>query len=196
MLKVFVFLLFLGIGRSAPLDLQGLLLKIDQLTAKNNQLTELSDQLTERVTALEIKKRSNLEGPIAFTATVVNTLEHLGDHQHIIFDHVITNIGDGYSPLHGHFTAPVRGAYAFFVVLTNTPGHSASAELQRNGQWIGKVLADDETTHWTTSTLAVTTQLEAGDQVWVQNEDKYSGQEQIDGNDGWTSFSGHLIQLN
>ncbi|KAH3710151.1 C1q-related factor-like [Dreissena polymorpha] len=179
--KVFVFLLFLGIGRSAPLDAQDLLQKIDELT--------------ERLAALENNKRAIVEGPVAFTATLVNTIEHVGDHQHIVFDRVITNIGDGYSPVSGHFTAPVRGAYALSVVLTNTPGHAASVVLIRNGQSLGQVLADDESNvAYTTSTLAITAQLEAGDQLWVQNEYTFSGQEQID--QEWTYFSGHLIQQN
>ncbi|KAH3710163.1 cerebellin-3-like [Dreissena polymorpha] len=189
MLKCFVFMLFLGTGRSATLDTQDMLQKIDQLTA-------ISDQLTARVAALEVNKRAFFPGPVAFHATLGNTIENVGDHQHIVFDNVITNIGGGYSPVDGHFTAPVRGAYAFFVVLTNTPGHSASIQLLRNGGWLGSVLADDESNvSYTTSTLAVTAQIEAGDQVWVQNELKFSAQEQIDGAN-WTSFSGHLIQAN
>ncbi|KAH3710148.1 hypothetical protein DPMN_069616 [Dreissena polymorpha] len=97
-------MLYLGTGRSAPLDTQDILQKIDQLTA-------ISDQLTARMTALKINKGAIFEErPVAFYATLVNTIEHVGDHQHIVFDHVITNIGDGYSPEHGHFTAPVRGA--------------------------------------------------------------------------------------
>ena len=83
---------------------------------------------------LAFKIFTAFEGPVVFIVASVNTIKQMVDHKHIVFDHVKTNIGDGYSLVNGHFTSPVRGAYAFFVVLTNTPGHSASVDFKRNCQ--------------------------------------------------------------
>ncbi|XP_052277776.1 complement C1q-like protein 4 isoform X2 [Dreissena polymorpha] len=137
---------------------------LDGLSPTMPELLTTINELKQRVSALEVK---NSVGPIAFTAGLRNNLVHVGDHQHIVFDIVRTNIGGAYNPVDGHFIAPVRGAYVFFVVLTNFVDHAASVQLLRNGQFLGHVLADDTGNAFSTSTLAVTAQLEVGDHVWV-----------------------------
>lgn len=54
------------------------------------------------------------DGKIAFTATNSNDTGHLGIHQTIIFDRVVTNIGNHYHPHSGIFTTIVAGVYVFF----------------------------------------------------------------------------------
>lgn len=133
--------------------------------------------------------------PVAFMATITNTLHNVGTHQHIVFDKVITNVGSGYKASTGHFIAPRAGVYAFFVALTNTPQHSASAVLYRNGKWIGHVLAHGTATNtdlYVTSTLPCVVTLFAGDEVWVQNEYEYTAVETIDGYN-WSYFTGYLV---
>ena len=136
--------------------------------------------------------------PVAFTAGLSKTLTNVGSDQHIVFDNVITNVGNAYLSSHGYFIAPVRGVYIFFVSLTNIPEHSASAALYKNGQWIGHVLAHGTTSNsgmFVTSTLASTVQLEIGDEVWVQNRYSFSDVEEIDGGN-WSYFTGHLVNAN
>jgi hypothetical protein len=135
--------------------------------------------------------------PVAFTTTLSNTISNMGSHQQIVFDHVITNVGNGYSPSHGHFTAPIRGVYIFFVVITNVPRYSSSIQLLKNGGWIGSALAHGSNQNsdlFVTSTIAATVELQAGDEVWVQNEYSFSSVEELDGA-GFSSFSGHLIAV-
>nr|KAG5689367.1 hypothetical protein BaRGS_019741 [Batillaria attramentaria] len=38
---------------------------------------------------------------------------HLGQRSTLKFDYVIINLGNGYNPLTGAFTAPVAGLYVF-----------------------------------------------------------------------------------
>jgi len=134
-------------------------------------------------------------GPIAFSAFITNTLT-VPEHQDIIFDHVITNVGETYNAQSGHFVAPRPGMFVFYVALTNTPGHAASAQLLHNGRMVTQVLADDVINTYLTSTQVAIVQVEKGDQVWVQNEYQFSPvPEEFDGY-LWSSFSGHLIQYN
>ena len=136
--------------------------------------------------------------PVAFTASLSKTLTNVGSDQHIVFDNVITNVGNAYLSSHGHFITPVKGVYIFFVSLTNVPEHSASAALIQNGQWIGHVLAHGSASNsglYVTSTLASTVQLDIGDEVWVQNTQSFSDVEEIDGYN-WSYFTGHLVNAN
>jgi hypothetical protein len=134
---------------------------------------------------------------VAFTAGLSSTITTMGSHQHIVFDHVITNVVNGYSPSHGHFTAQIRGVYVFFVAITNVPGYSSSVNLLKNGGWIGHALAhggSQNNSLYVTSTIAVTVELQQGDEVWVQNEYAYTPVEELDGGN-WSTFSGHLIDV-
>ncbi|XP_045198903.2 complement C1q-like protein 4 [Mercenaria mercenaria] len=133
--------------------------------------------------------------PVAFTAHLSTTIHNVPPHQHVSFDHVITNIGGAYSASTGHFVAPVFGTYAFFVTATNTPGHSTSLALMKNGQWQSVTLAhgtEATPTQWETSTMCTMLLLTSGDEVWVQNEAKFSTTEDLDGYN-YSSFSGFLI---
>jgi hypothetical protein len=132
---------------------------------------------------------------VAFTAGLSRTITNMGSHQQIVFDHVITNVGNGYSPFHGHFTAPIKGVYVFFVVITNTPGYSSSVTLLRNGGWIWYALAHGGSQNnnlYVTSTIAVTIELQQGDEVWVQNEFAFTSVEELSGGN-WSTFQDILL---
>jgi hypothetical protein len=58
---------------------------------------------------------------VAFTAGLSRTITNMSSHQQIVFDHVITNVGNGYSPSYGHFTAPIKGVYVFFRSYNKCP---------------------------------------------------------------------------
>ncbi|XP_045183816.2 complement C1q-like protein 4 [Mercenaria mercenaria] len=157
--------------------------------------SEEFDQLQDTVSLLQRKLDHyvSMNMPIAFTAGLSRTIQNMGTKQIIVFNNVFTNVGNGYNPYSGHFTAPVRGVYAFFLVITNIPGYSCSVQLLRNGQFIGSLLAHSkENRNFLTSTLAVTAKLKKGDRVWVQNAYGFSPVEKMDGNN-WSMFSGHLV---
>jgi hypothetical protein len=55
---------------------------------------------------------------VAFFATVsVKSLDHLGFYKNIVFDSIVTNIGNGYNNYQGVFTAPISGLYLFTTSL-------------------------------------------------------------------------------
>ncbi|XP_060591218.1 uncharacterized protein LOC132746158 [Ruditapes philippinarum] len=57
-----------------------------------------------------LPRQVSIQTHIAFTAGVsVGNLHNLGIHQAIIFDRVITNIGNAYHPHTGTFIVPVKG---------------------------------------------------------------------------------------
>ena len=137
---------------------------------------------------------NKLAGPIAFNAVLSQSQPVLRYNQPIVFDHAITNIKNLYNTYNGHFTAIVKGVYAFFVMLNNTPRHSVSAQLLKNGAEVGTVLAHgfkSDNGSYITSTLATIVELNPGDVIWVQNQYSFLSNEEWDGR--WSYFSGHLI---
>ncbi|KAJ8311024.1 hypothetical protein KUTeg_011425 [Tegillarca granosa] len=105
--------------------------------------------------------------PVAFTASLTQTKQILGEHQAIEYDNVITNLGNAYDPRHGHFTAPVKGLYLFSVTLMSSYGsnpNDLNAELVKNGVQTIPLYATSLDSDSTSATVLLT--LNAGDMVW------------------------------
>ena len=71
---------------------------------------------------------------MAFFATItLHTLYHLGGHQNIVFEDVVTNLGNAYNNHQGVFVAPVSGLYLITSSIRSVPNMEFWAELVVNG---------------------------------------------------------------
>ena len=78
--------------------------------------------------------KRNVENTVAFFATInVHSLNHLGLNQNIVFEDVVTNIGNAYNNHHGVFIAPVSGLYVFTTSLTSEHNMEYWAKVVVNG---------------------------------------------------------------
>lgn len=118
---------------------------------------------------------------IAFTASINIDQEHQGNGQDILFDHVITNLGNGYNDHHGTFLAPMTGTYVFYFSL-HSPG--ARAHLAVNGAPKANLYIGNDQA----SQLAIVN-LKAGDDVSVQNKES----NKLYWGSGYSTFSGFLL---
>uniref|UniRef100_A0A8C6SLY8 C1q domain-containing protein n=1 Tax=Neogobius melanostomus TaxID=47308 RepID=A0A8C6SLY8_9GOBI len=134
-------------------------------------------------------------GQVAFSASLLTSgAGHTGPFNAftpLVFRHVISNIGNAYSPTTGFFLAPVRGAYHFeFYIAALGSTHNSGAGLLKNGEHV-VVAYETEATSWGQSANGATLLLEANDVVslrlWVhsriyENENRhntFSGLNQI-----------------
>ncbi|GAA6088883.1 cerebellin-1-like [Tachysurus ichikawai] len=112
----------------------------------------------------------DIKPKVAFSATPntsgpVNVGPY-SQHVTLVYDEVLMNIGNGYDPKTGIFTAPVKGVYYFIFVVFNAND-----------------LED-------TATNSVSLLLEEGDQVYLELMEKrkvYSDSYRR------STFSGHLL---
>ena len=121
---------------------------------------------------------------IGFTAGVTSARDSWNSGT-LVFPKVITNVGHGYNPSDGVFTAPLAGVYVFFV---NVQAYSTNiyVDIVLNGAIKVRTLAN--TNYDAGPNLAVLS-LQTGDRVWVKY---YYGRGYY--NDGpITTFSGFLI---
>jgi len=130
------------------------------------------------------------ERPVAFLATLSSDLQHAGANQPIVFDRVVTNVGNAYNPHVGLFSAPASGIYVFSVTLLNYLGHTTRYQLQKNNDVISQIFihAPDGGYHESTSQTVVL-QLTKGDDVTLRNV--YSD-EGLRG-DNYCTFAGFLV---
>ena len=68
----------------------------------------------------------------------------IGPHHTLIFDHIETNIGNGYSGHTGAFIAPHNGVYLFFYTVFGTHPSYISIEITVNGFARGAIFVDNQ----------------------------------------------------
>ncbi|KAJ0041738.1 hypothetical protein NL108_017531 [Boleophthalmus pectinirostris] len=106
----------------------------------------------------------------------------------LVYKYVTTNIGNGYNPVTGIFTAPVKGVY-HFQFFAQCCSHPAEAYLMKNG--CGVFMAHESSEGGSTSAgNAVSLSLDLGDVVYVVLP---CGRKLHDNDHHHNTFSGHLL---
>lgn len=142
-------------------------------------------------------KDGNEDVIVAFTAVVTPAdLTDLGAGQIIVFDKIITNVGNTYDNRTGIFTAPVRGVYVFEMALMVTHDMHQYLEFAKDGQSVllnyGRT---DGTTLFASSSRTVTLELEKDSKVWIRTilgSTPPHGAGRVHGY-GFSTFSGWLL---
>lgn len=152
--------------------------KINQ--AQNEQLKVLVD-----VTSASVAK-------VAFTAALGSSVGPFEQDTALKYQRILSNIGSGYNPATGIFTAMVRGMYYFsYTMYNNNSGQPNSVvSLMMNSQRMVSTwdtLGDDSND---SATNAAVVQLEAGDSVFVK---LYANRVLHDDNYYYNTFSGFLL---
>nr|XP_022320147.1 complement C1q-like protein 2 isoform X2 [Crassostrea virginica] len=126
--------------------------------------------------------------PVAFTASLTSPSDSwLGDI--LVFPHVITNKGQGYSSSSGKFTAPRDGTYVFALTAVSYYSNHLRLDIVHDGD--SKVRTwSDSSARYQTGTNLVVLELDRGDAVWVT---RYYGQGYYTHSVPLTTFSGFLL---
>lgn len=125
---------------------------------------------------------------IAFFAGLSDNIGPFKDNQDVVFDRVITNVGDAYDAGSGRFTAPVNGTYQINVVVSAQGRQKAAVMILKNGGMVATVWAES-IPYWATASNIVVLSLNTGDQVWLMLLSRAS---YLHGY-MYTTFSGFLI---
>ncbi|XP_022324117.2 multimerin-2-like [Crassostrea virginica] len=107
----------------------------------------------------------------------------------LIFPHVVTNIGNGYNPTTGKFTASKKGTYVFFVTVNTVSKNYIYLDIVHNGASKVRTLSHNTASYLTGSNMAVL-ELNKGDTVWVS---RFDGKSYYSHSVPITTFSGFLL---
>lgn len=126
---------------------------------------------------------------MGFTACLTRD-KSLGILQTIIYDNVITNVGNTYDSRHGIFRAPVKGLYHMTLTSISYYGSELFVEMVKDGQRITHTYSGSK--DFQSSSSSVNVVLEAGNDVWCR---RYQGASTVTINAQYsgTCFSGFLL---
>nr|XP_022291263.1 uncharacterized protein LOC111102706 [Crassostrea virginica] len=127
---------------------------------------------------------------IGFTASVSSSSSSWTGNT-LVFPQVITNVGNGYNPSDGVFTAPMAGVYVFFVNVQSYHQETIYVDIVLNEATKVRTMAYDygDNDYYEAGPNLAVLSLQTGGKVWVK---RYSGK-------GYyyegpiTTFSGFII---
>ncbi|XP_033758915.1 complement C1q-like protein 3 isoform X2 [Pecten maximus] len=129
---------------------------------------------------------------VMFFAQLSHTLSSVAVEQGVVFDTVVTNVGDCYSGHTGAFTCCRPGTYFFSWTIDTSVGHRINTEMMMNTSIIAINRAGDAD-HYSTASMSVVIHLHIGDEVWIRVVYRHPTTADILGQKA-SSFTGFLIQ--
>ncbi|KAL0966485.1 hypothetical protein UPYG_G00295830 [Umbra pygmaea] len=141
---------------------------------------------------VEELKRSLQGRQVAFAASM-NNVGNIGPFNTEItltYKNVYTNIGKGYNPTTGIFTAPIKGVYYFSFSGHNISSRPMGLGLMNNGKQIITVYNHPSGNRYETATNGISMQLNEGDHVYMRLR---ANTWIYDNTNDHSTFIGHLL---
>ncbi|XP_024292153.1 complement C1q-like protein 2 [Oncorhynchus tshawytscha] len=168
---------------------------VRSLEGMRNRLEASESQVRSLNATVNELKRFNEDMPqVAFSATlgISGTIGPVSNEITLVFQRVLSNVGNAYNPTTGIFTAPVRGLYHFtFTAFDWGWTTMTGASLRRNGQVMVSVYDEKERGSSESSSNSATFLLQVGEQVYVALW--RHGYRISDNENHYSSFNGFLL---
>lgn len=119
-----------------------------------------------------------------------------GPHHTLIFNSVITNIGNAYNQYSGIFTVPSNGLYVLSYTITAYTSSNIPVEIVKNAGVIGSLLTRTYSNYKHSVSSTVVVNMNAGDVCYVRTSGSgatISGSI-LSGTEARTSFTGWRIE--
>ena len=175
---------------------------IEQLQEKSKTIEQLQEQIktidqlkeADKAKMAEIEKLNSemkgLKKPTVMVKVRISKDLTLSVGQRLIYDVVVTNIGNAYKKASGSFRAPVEGNYLFSVTACSKTSDWGVLDIIHDGEVIGQVRSGDADAYNDCNSEVTVARMEAGSTIWVERRTGRSG---IQNASHWNSFTAILI---
>ncbi|XP_061176744.1 caprin-2-like [Saccostrea echinata] len=164
--------------------------RIDSLTSSNTDLRKKVEHLINANQNL-LKGVEDSSKKVAFTAGTTGA-GGIGSGSTLVFPVVINNVGGGYDPGTGIFTAPMAGQYVFYISAQGYSSDTLYVSIVHNGGAKVMTMSDGGRgkDFYDSGSNLVTLNLQQGDRVWARC---HSGSNYYSEGIPITTFSGFLV---
>ncbi|XP_030196914.1 complement C1q-like protein 4 [Gadus morhua] len=149
--------------------------------------------MKERLAAIE--STSAPVPRLAFTAVLGHALGPFTIDTPVKYPRIISNVGNGYNPATGAFTARVPGTYYFSYTMFNNIGHTPNSvmSLMKNEQKMVSTWDTLGEDNEDSATNAAVLQLDAGDSVYIKLYATREVHDDLSSTGHYNTFSGFLL---
>ncbi|XP_069127252.1 complement C1q-like protein 4 [Argopecten irradians] len=138
-----------------------------------------------------IARRQASDQKYGFSARLNQDVASLMNNEAIVFDQVLTNVGQAYDPTTGMFTCPFSGVYEFAATIVSNGAHkNLDAELVMAGKRLARL--HSTVYGFDQGTQVVITKCQEGQHVWVRH---FGTSDTPELPAGYSAFAGHLIHI-
>ena len=165
----------------------------DEQNKRIEQLKEADKSKTAEIELLhnEIERlKQNIDKPSVAVKVRISKDFTLSIGQRLIYDEIVSNIGDAYNKGRSNFRAPVEGNYLISVTACSKSSDWGVLEIVHDEEVIGQVRSGDVDNYFDCNSEVTVTRMEAGSSVWVQYREGKSG---IQNAYHWNSFTAILV---
>ncbi|XP_070578719.1 complement C1q tumor necrosis factor-related protein 5-like [Ptychodera flava] len=131
---------------------------------------------------------------MAFSAAKTSSMGQVSSETTVIYNRVISNVGNGYNTSTGKFTCTVSGVYFFMISASSYTSSNLYLCLMKNSQILACVMERRSSSGLRGSACnSVIIELQDGDEVWVRLG---SGHALFSDGNKYTTFTGYLLYQN
>ncbi|KAG7248071.1 hypothetical protein CRUP_010462 [Coryphaenoides rupestris] len=155
------------------------------------ELRKINEEQNHQLKAL--RESMGSEGPrVAFSVALGDSVGPFDKDSTLKYQRIISNMGSGYNPATGTFTAMVRGVYYFsYTMYNNNSGQPNSVvSLMMNSQRMVSTWDTEGDDSHDSATNGAAVQLEVGDSVFIK---LYANRLLYDDGYYYNTFSGFLL---
>ncbi|XP_031614943.2 collagen alpha-2(VIII) chain-like [Oreochromis aureus] len=189
--SLFLILLFCGLSLAQDtVETDVMTEKFNSLETKMMNILSRLENYESRILQLEQKERNT----VIFSAGIgVNSpFGPFDTDVTMIYNEMLVNIGNAYSPVTGVFTAPVSGVYFFTMFCHSGGSHRTWLHLYKNNEVILHIHDHPSTDTADNGGNAAFLQLQQNDQVYV----RLKANTRVYKASTVTTFSGFLVKQN
>lgn len=110
---------------------------------------------------------------VAFYAQLTIPKKNIGQHHSIVFDRIITNVGNEYNKHTGVFTATQNGIYAITFTLFLERSSYFGVDIFKSSEIVSEIFTDHRGPSFCGTTPVSVITLNAGDTVFVRTSSNY-----------------------